>query len=1062
MVSPQMIDAAQANKLSDIDKSYAKGDIEYLTSKGIIAGVGGNLFAPLEEMNRESFAALLGKTLGLKEKAQGSSYKDVSPWAQGIVGALEEKDLVAGYSKTRFGAKDSVTREQMAVFYVRAFGYEEQAKELNLPLTFKDAKDVSEWARPLVAFAEKIGFIGGYPDGTFKPQKASLRQDVAALSYRYIDPENTDATIAENGVVKENKYITKIKEVVKEPSTPVKPSPEVPGEEKEINFIDKSIKVSETEWRFELGREVALGEKLTVLKDGVKIDESKIKIEKLFLDVTLSPSDIQKDYTLSIVNENGIELFSVTKNVEDRIPAKLTTKPVGYAKQVGEKVSVSYGVIDEDGEPIPGVSVRIKVQYFDELEQKSKVIEEVVLSDEKGEVHYSYTSLDARRDTIHAIAVDRPADVRNDGNVTVDWSLAKSGLGEVDQPQDIELGAGTYRDYTVAFKDEANNPVPKGTKVFVYLGDNSSTTTKIKGEFTKVPGSEQYAEAIVKNFEGKVTLSVSDESKKTIKPSFYYDLKNDNKSYKEEANDPRVQAGATMYIKQVPTFILNDKKTGKIATGDTRTVELEVIDQFENPYLGVIKVGLEEAMDNINETKYGAIKFDLDINRDGDGADAGISEQENKTGIVNINFGARIAAGDIKNSVVDIIIKDGLDKDKATLAVFYDENENGFDAQDPQEKLQFEFEKLSIKEISLESSQDAIAEGNEAIFTVSFKDQNGKPIALDSTRQSDIAFEVLDEEGNVVSSFKSPKHQISLETDMDSYKANAATFTDGTDYGDTLSYNTQGEYEQFIVKFTSDTAGTYSLRAYLDDYVGTPVAAPDQVMQNDEVSASKKIVVEGSVLTSGTIMNSTDYSIDQNTETFTYVLRDQDRQTFDAKKDQMIQYSFTNDGKADLEVEDQIGVKTAISVGETVTVNAKINIGENSHTMQVKPISTGDASVNVSAQVKDMPTSTSLSEINWVTIDRDMRDIDGNEDVIYNGTILAFNKKMSTEGPWYVMKSSVGNVLVQYEMDDDSFAVDKNSDAKGLGFHEQLTFGDKVTWEYDGTTKKQKHDLENK
>ena len=145
MVAPQIADA-QTAKFNDINKSYAKQNIEYLAKKGIISGVEKNKYSPSAVMNRESFAALLGKTIKLKEKASGSSYKDVSPWAQGMVGALEEKKLVSGIGKGYFGAKMPVTREQMAVFYVRALGYEEEAIKLKDTMDHNSEGWVLRWS----------------------------------------------------------------------------------------------------------------------------------------------------------------------------------------------------------------------------------------------------------------------------------------------------------------------------------------------------------------------------------------------------------------------------------------------------------------------------------------------------------------------------------------------------------------------------------------------------------------------------------------------------------------------------------------------------------------------------------------------------------------------------------------------------------------------------------------------------------------------------------------------------------------------------------------------------
>lgn len=105
-------------------------------------------------------------------------------WARGYVGALVKAGIAKGVSADKFGANDPVTREQLATFFIRAFGYDDEAAELNLNVKFADAAQVSDWAKAAVAFAAEIGFIKG--DGTnFNPKAPAERQAVARLAYEF-------------------------------------------------------------------------------------------------------------------------------------------------------------------------------------------------------------------------------------------------------------------------------------------------------------------------------------------------------------------------------------------------------------------------------------------------------------------------------------------------------------------------------------------------------------------------------------------------------------------------------------------------------------------------------------------------------------------------------------------------------------------------------------------------------------------------------------------------------------------------------------------------------------
>lgn len=1305
-VTPGM--AFANNQFDDIGDSYAKDNINYLANKNIIAGMGDNKFMPFEAMNRESFAALLGKTMGLEEKTGVSQFTDVSEWAQGMVGALADAGLASGYDANTFGAKDLVTREQMAVFFVRALGYESEALELNLEPQFADSDEIADWAKPLVAFANEVGFVGGYADGTFGPSKSAMRQDVATLSYRLIDPENTDPEVAETvgpnqykikaeelysvntveltavvadiddtnasnyivgGQAKPNeivqidinydggfktrttesdtdgnyskefdlsgipdgnvtvtvkywgetganiekvektvtKYATtetgfesveavndvtiKVGETFNLPSTvtvnytdgtsgdvevtwdtssvdtatagtytvigtlegigetvtvdiivqedvstitiesfnaisdvivPFEGTYLLPttvnanysdGTTGDVNVIwddsnvdtstagtyvvtgtventNKTVSVNviveelaldvlsvntktSTKIEVQLNRVLKSGETVDVKFDGVSINAQDIGINGDVVTAIVPQMADDSSHNVVVSTGNAVEIYNQAIVFDINVVSELVTKPLAYAAQVGKSVTVEYDVLDEDGSPVKGANIRIQIRHY---ESGHEVIEEaIVASDENGKVTHTYSTLDARRDYIDAISIDFPATVRNEGNITIDWSYAQPGLVSVDQPQDITLGEGTKRTYVASFVDTDGNPLPKDTEVYVDLGEGTSLTTFVGGDFTFASGN-RYAKATINNFEGKATLKITDVDGNTLKPMFYYDFDGAKTvNFSPDPEDPRVQGGSVSFVEQVPTLSITEEKTGKVVVGDERVMKLTAIDQFGNDYLGIVKVGLKEAMDNLNGTKYGAIKFDIDVNRDGDTIDSGISEVQGRTGKdenlsvgsdtpFSINFGARIDAKDIERSMVDIIVNGGLHSEKATVVGFVDEKTDGYDSADAQAELGVEFEDKIVNEITLDVlGKTTIAEGNFTDILISFKDQYGETVELSDAVAKDgvnkqLAFQVIDEAGEVIADFDATANAISFEGDYSTYKDDTWDFAEGIDNNDTLSYDIVPDYNpgdnktEYIVRFTSDMPGNYKVRAFLDEIVGSPTPASDQKLQADEISIEQTIVVEGSVIDGGSFYTFNRHSLDTTTETYTYTLTDQDNQVYEAKEDVPVDITIKNNGTKAVSILDEEARTVVVNAGDSLTINRQIELGRSSYSLDVTPEEIGLIELDITAQVQNMAQTSSTAYAKWVGVDKDMRtsNISATNDVIYTGKVIAQRKTTLTEG-WYVLETAVGNVLLDYITGTgtpNKFIVDSNTDDEGLAFYNQISVGDEVAWEY--------------
>lgn len=187
-----------APAFTDIGGSYAKTEIQALANAGIINGYQDNTFKPTQEITREEFAKMLCLAMDLKESpADCNKFTDVSSWARGYVGALVKWGITKGKTETSFGAKDKLTREQMATFFVRAMGIEEEVQLLyhigSFESTFNDEAQIDSYAKANVALSQTIGFIKG--DGkNFNPDRNADRQAVARLIYELVF--NFDSTYA--------------------------------------------------------------------------------------------------------------------------------------------------------------------------------------------------------------------------------------------------------------------------------------------------------------------------------------------------------------------------------------------------------------------------------------------------------------------------------------------------------------------------------------------------------------------------------------------------------------------------------------------------------------------------------------------------------------------------------------------------------------------------------------------------------------------------------------------------------------------------------------------------
>ncbi|GIP30210.1 hypothetical protein J23TS9_53400 [Paenibacillus sp. J23TS9] len=180
--------AFAASTFNDISNSYAKDAILQLAEKGIVNGVSSGQFDPRGVILRQDFAIILAKALNLDVSKPPSipTFSDVPAgnYAYKYVEAAARAGLINGRGGGFFGEGTTLSRQDMAVIFVRALGVDTTGYAAKL--TFSDNDAISEYAKDAVGYAVTARLIQGIGDNTFNPKGVANRQDVASVASKFL------------------------------------------------------------------------------------------------------------------------------------------------------------------------------------------------------------------------------------------------------------------------------------------------------------------------------------------------------------------------------------------------------------------------------------------------------------------------------------------------------------------------------------------------------------------------------------------------------------------------------------------------------------------------------------------------------------------------------------------------------------------------------------------------------------------------------------------------------------------------------------------------------------
>ena len=162
---------------------------------------------PEGNVTRAETAAILYRIMGSEcqkyYRSTVSSYSDVahSDWYNTYVATLENAGVIVDTrTNGKFRPNDAITRAELASMIAQFAGIESASAA-----KFNDVGTIY-WAAKEIAIAAKMGWINGYPDGSFRPDRNVTRAELMAMVNRALGrtPQSEDDLLSGMKTWKDN------------------------------------------------------------------------------------------------------------------------------------------------------------------------------------------------------------------------------------------------------------------------------------------------------------------------------------------------------------------------------------------------------------------------------------------------------------------------------------------------------------------------------------------------------------------------------------------------------------------------------------------------------------------------------------------------------------------------------------------------------------------------------------------------------------------------------------------------------------------------------------------
>ncbi|MCM3716148.1 phosphodiester glycosidase family protein [Alkalihalobacillus oceani] len=168
----------QVERFKDVSSSFwARQSILALNDRNVISGYSDGSFRPGEAISREQTAIMIARALNLSAGNHRPAFNDVTSQSfyYDAIAAVDRAGIMSGKSASSFDPKATLTRAEMATILQRAYSITGQSSE-----PFPDVAS-THWAYEAIDALKANGIAQGQPGGGFGPALPTTRAEFSVF-----------------------------------------------------------------------------------------------------------------------------------------------------------------------------------------------------------------------------------------------------------------------------------------------------------------------------------------------------------------------------------------------------------------------------------------------------------------------------------------------------------------------------------------------------------------------------------------------------------------------------------------------------------------------------------------------------------------------------------------------------------------------------------------------------------------------------------------------------------------------------------------------------------------
>lgn len=182
--------------MNDLQGHWAMHEVNQLIARGAVGGYPDGTFQPDATITRAEFSKILRQSMELAT-VNGNSFSDTeNHWAVSDIQTLVENQIIIPTEYNNlYGPDYNITRREIAIMLVRAMGLNDTAIAMSGETTgFSDDSSIPSYNKGYLSLAKNLGLVGGYEDGTFRPNSQATRAEASVMIVRLLTLMGLDTT----------------------------------------------------------------------------------------------------------------------------------------------------------------------------------------------------------------------------------------------------------------------------------------------------------------------------------------------------------------------------------------------------------------------------------------------------------------------------------------------------------------------------------------------------------------------------------------------------------------------------------------------------------------------------------------------------------------------------------------------------------------------------------------------------------------------------------------------------------------------------------------------------